>query len=129
MTEKSYYAKLTKYYRLRAIAIGQSIAWEAKFSRTNTISFKALAPHQELALLQAERAYGLKLADTGLAKKPFDGFAIYDAKAVFVAIFFKERKSFIYEIDLRKFIEYRQYSKKKSLSHLAAGEIGHYINI
>lgn len=129
MTEKSYYTKLTKFYRSRALATGRTIVWEAKFTRTNVISFKALAPHQELSMLEAERAYGLKLADVGRAKKPFDGLALYDAKPVFVAIYFREKKSTLYEIDLRRFIELRQYTKKKSLTQADAAVIGVEIHI
>lgn len=129
MTEKSYYARLTKYYLLRGLELKRTVVWEAKFTRAGRISYKALAPHQELSLLQAERAYALKLADVGRAKKPFDGLALYNALPFYVAIYYREKKSFLYEIDFRDYVKERQASKEKSLSEQRACAIGKVIKL
>lgn len=129
MTEKSYYADLTKLYVARSLELKRTIVWEAKFTRSGRISYKALAPHQELSLLQAERAYGLKLADVGRAKKPFDGLALYSALPIYVAIYYREKKSFLYEINFRDYIKERYSSKEKSLSEQRACVIGKVIKL
>ena len=127
MTEKSYYADLTKYYILNSIRIENSIAWEAKFTRTNRINFNCLAPHQEEKLLAAERAYGEKLADVGIIKKPFDGWVLYKASSFFVAIYFLPRHTEIYEIHIRTFLREKYNSIDKSLTKIKASEIGQRI--
>ncbi len=126
MTEASYYAKLTKYYLKTA---RNSIAWEAKFTRSNRIRFDALADHQEEKLLESERAYGEKIADSGLIKKPFDGWVLYKASSFFIAIYFTPNHTEIYEIPIRTFIKEKYVSSEKSLSKKRAKEIGKLIEI
>lgn len=121
MTESSYYADLTKYYEKTAT---NSIAWEAKFSRNHRIPFSDLPPHQEEYLLQAEEAYGFKIPDSGVGQKPFDGFTLYRAKSFFIAIYFLPRKTEIYEIPIRVFVNEKYTSKEKSLSKERACIIG-----
>lgn len=130
MTEKSYYLKLNKYYIKYAKEIlHKSVAWEAKFTRTNYINFKCLAAHQEERLLEAEGVYGQKLADVGLARKAFDGFVLFEAKSFFVAIYFKPNKTLIYQIPIRAFIKEKYAGKEKSLSIERANQIGKLIRI
>lgn len=124
MTESSYYADLTKYYAEEALRIKKSITWEAKFTRTSYLNFKCLPYHQEEFLLQSERSFGYKIPDTGIAKKPFDGLAIFDAHAVFVAIYFVPRKTEIYEIPIRDFLTEKYKSGNKSLTKERAAQIG-----
>ena len=129
MTEKSYYADLTKYYIEYAKEIEKSIAWEAKFTRTNRLNFKCLAEHQEEKLLKSEMAYGEKIADAGLMKKPFDGWVLYKARSFFIAIYFLPRHTEVYEINIRDFLKEKYAGKEKSLSKERAGEIGRRIVI
>lgn len=121
MTESSYYAKITAYY---TATITNTTVWEAKFSRTDRISFKHLAAHQEEKLLKAERVYGEKIADTGVLRKPFDGWIVYRATALFIAIYFSPRQTEIYEIPIRAFLKEKYESGQKSLTKKRASEIG-----
>ena len=66
MQEKSYYNPITKYYDKQPSE--KSIVWEAKFTRTNTINFNCLPPHQEQFLLQAQTSFGFKIPDAGIGK-------------------------------------------------------------
>lgn len=129
MTEKSYYADLTKYYISHAKEIEKSIAWEAKFTRTNRLNFKCLSDHQEEKLLKAENAYGEKIADSGLMKKPFDGYVLYKARSFFIAIYFLPRQTEVYEIPIRDFLKEKYAGKEKSLTKERASEIGRRIFI
>ena len=127
--EKDYYTDLTKYYIAEGLRIKQSITWEAKISKTHRINFKVLVPHQEEKLLQSERCDGFKIPDVGRAKKNYDGCAIYNAYAVFVAIYFLSRRTEIYEIPIRSFLNEKYTSKEKSLTKKRASEIGTLIHI
>lgn len=129
MKEKSYYTDLNKFYVARARFLQRSVVWEAKFTRTDSIPFSDLQPHQEEKMLEAERVYGYKIADIGRIKKPFDGIAVYGAAAFVVVIFYKPNATAIYEIDIRTFIHEREHSKRKSLTHERARDIGTWIRI
>jgi hypothetical protein len=126
MKEKNYYPDISRYYRKHAT---NCIAWESKLSKTDRISFTALAPHQEDALLQAERVYGEKIADVGILKKGFDGFILYKATSLFIGIYFKPSQTEIYEIPIRSFLNEKYTSKEKSLTKKRASEIGRLIHI
>ena len=121
MTEKSYYAKITKYYNAIADC---SMAVELKITKGNTLSFKCLPPHQEEFLVQSGRTLGYKIDDTGRRKKPFDIFVLYHAFAVIVAIFYRPRDTEIYEIGIKDFLNEKYNSGKKSLTLERARQIG-----
>lgn len=126
MVEKSYYNEINKHYVANAT---NSIAWEAKITKTNTLNFNCLAPHQEQFLLESERSYGYKISDSGLMKKPFDGFVLYKATSLFIAIYYIPHKTEIYEIPIRAFLKEKYESGKKSLSKERAREIGKMLDL
>lgn len=128
-TEKSYYAKINAYYIKNIKEYGNNIVWEAKFTRTRRIAFNSLANHQEASLLQAERYFSHKLADVGIALKPFDGFILYKATVFFIAIYFSKNKTEIYEIPIRSLLREKYTSGNKSLTKERAKEIGRLIHI
>ena len=128
MTEKDYYAKINRYYVAHIEEYQNNIVWEAKFSRTKRIAYRSLALHQEASLLQAERYFAHKLADVGIALKPFDGFVLYKATVFFIAIYFSE-KTEIYEIPIRLLLREKYLSGEKSLTKERAKEIGKLIKL
>lgn len=121
MIEKSYYAKISKYYTKNAIC---SMAVEVKITKGNTLPFKCLAPHQEEFLLQAERTFSHKIPDVGRLRKPFDIMVIHHAASALIAIYYKPRYAEIFEIPIRKFLDEKYNSGKKSLTKQRASEIG-----
>lgn len=121
MTESSYYADLTKYYEKTAT---NSVAWEAKFSRNHRIPFTSLATHQEAWLLKFEEVGGYKIPDNGIGQKPCDGFVLYRATSLFIAIYFLPRATEIYEIPIRVFVNEKYTSEEKSLTKERAATIG-----
>ena len=126
MKERNFYSQITRYYLANATA---SIAWEAKMTRTSRLPFSCLAPHQEQALLQAERVYGEKIADTGILKKGFDGFILYKATSLLIAVYYSPRHTEIYEIPIRAFLREKYEGSEKSLSKDRAGEIGRRVKL
>lgn len=129
MVEKDYYAKITKYYIQEALRIKNNISWEAKITKTNRIPFSCLMDHQEESLLASERVLGEKIEDSGIRRKPFDGFVLYKATALFIAIYFLPRQTEIYEIPIRSFLEEKYKSGNKSLTKERASEIGKLIHL
>lgn len=121
MKESSYYAAITRYYERTAKT---SVAWEAKITKGNRLPFASLAPHQEQFLLKATNVHGHKLPDTGIGQKPYDGYVLYGARAVVIAIFYKPRETEIYEISIRVFVAEKYTSKEKSLTKKRASELG-----
>lgn len=121
MRESSYYPAIIRYYEKNTRV---SVAFEAKFTRTNRLSFDALAPHQEQYLLKATVVHGWKLPDSGIGIKPYDGYVLYGARAVMIAIYYKPRATEVYEIPIRTFIEEKYVSKEKSLTREKAAAIG-----
>lgn len=121
MKESSYYPAIIKYYERTATI---SVAWEAKFTRTDRLPFSALAKHQEHFLLKATAAHGFKIPDNGIGTKPYDGYILYSAKAVVIAIYYIPRATEIYEIPIRAWIEEAYTSKEKSLTKRRASELG-----
>ncbi len=129
MVEKDYYPSAVKYYTQKSIELNMSFAVELKITKDHLLPFNCLAIHQEEKLLQAERAYGHKIADVGRLKKPFDIIVLRKAKAVIVAIYYKPGKSEIFEIGIRDFVNEKYTSKNKSLHINRAREIGKLIKL
>lgn len=121
MKERDYYARITAYYERTAT---NSIAWEAKLTKSGRLPFAALAPHQEEKLLKAERVHGEKLPDIGLARKSFDGFVLYQATSVVVLIYYLKSSTDIFEIPIRSFVSEKYTSKEKSLTKERAATVG-----
>jgi hypothetical protein len=126
MREASYYAKITKYYERTAT---NTVCWEAKFTRTHRLSFDALAPHQEANLLKSEEVHGHKIADSGIGVKPYDGYVVYRATAVVLAIYYRAGETDVYEIPIRKFVQEKYESNEKSLTKERATFIGKRIEL
>jgi hypothetical protein len=113
MKEKDYYASVSKYYTKHAT---HCMAIEVKITKTDSIAFNCLAAHQEMSLLQSERAYAHKIADVGMLKKPYDIMLIHRAIPILVVVFYLPRRSVVLEIPIRNFIFERERSKRKSLT-------------
>lgn len=123
MVEKDYYPAINKFYVKHIDKYANSIVWEAKITKGNTLPFSCLAAHQEEKLLEAERVMSHKIADVGRLKKPFDGLIVYQATAFIIAVYYKPRSAVVYEILLRDFLKEKYTSGKKSLSKERAEEI------
>ena len=121
MKEKDFYNKLNRYYTDHART---SLAIEVKITKKDYISFSSLMMHQEHFLYQSERRFAYKIADLGISKKPFDMFVLHNAEALIVVIFYRPRKSLIYEIPFRRFVKERENSTRRSLTLNRAEQIG-----
>lgn len=70
-----------------------SVALEIKATKTNSIPFSAVKPHQLKALLAVRSPLGMsyKIPDSSHVRLPFDGFVLKKTESYVVACFTKQR--------------------------------------
>ena len=110
--------------------------FELKFCKGNSLPFSALAKHQEQALLDASSNTGLyhKITDSPFFKdprgkmrftwpKPFDAFLLKNINAYVVIMWWVPRtKKMVYYIEIKDWLEMREYANRKSATEKMAAE-------
>ena len=122
MTEAERTTQFLKYAKAK---IKSSFVFEAKICKTKSMSFTAVKPHQERALLiTRQSSFSYKIPDVGYDQKPFDGFQFYNSPA-YVVIFWYQKKgdTRFSMIDILKWLEEKEKSDRKSLTYKRACEI------
>lgn len=96
-------------------------AFELKQTTKDSLPYSALAPHQELALLNVSNGLLVfKIPDAGY-QNPFDCFSMYKQSAYVVILY---PSKYFYMITIDKFIDYRDNEAvRKSLTEQEAKEI------
>lgn len=113
----------------RARELQKSCTFDLKFTRTRSLPFSCLLPHQEEFMLRAERVLAWKERDVGLFKKPPDYIVLYRAVSFIIAIYYSPGATRTFEIPVRAFIREKHTSGRKSLTLKRASEIGREIII
>lgn len=114
MTESDFQSRFTKWAKHN---LHESCACELKICKGTSLPFNRLEEHQEIALkMVQEKVLMYKIPDVGYDQKPFDFFAL-SGKAYVVILFYQKRgDNEFYMIDILRWIDYRDSSKKKSLT-------------
>ena len=101
-----------------------AFAFELKQTRTDSIHFMAVAPHQILFLQSAKSPHGMyyKIPDDSRGIKPFDGVFLRNTPGYLV---FKY-KDFFCLIDVDVFVKESMESDRRSLTSARAKEIAAY---
>lgn len=100
-------------------------AFELKLSKTGTLPFSAVKPHQRDALFHAKRnVMAYKIPDDTYSQKPFDCFSFAGVPA-FVVIMFRGKQKHFYLIDIDRWIREQNTSGRKSITEERAAEIGY----
>jgi len=112
--------------------------YELKLSKSNSIPYNAVKPHQVEALTKAKHE-GLfhKISDAlpifggnkhmrFTAKKPFDCMFLHCPAYVAICFYQPRKKKEIYLIDIDRFIETRDHDTRKSLTKELADKISTY---
>jgi len=116
-------------YVAKNIDLFDTSAFELKFidlRKRKSLPFSEVKDHQIRGLQLAEKALVYKIPDSYAGgKKPFDSFIIKKAKSFVVTMFYSPRKpkEFIL-IPVKRFIDFRDNSKRKSLTEEIAKQIG-----
>lgn len=94
-------------------------AFELKQTKTNSIAFDLVVPHQEQALLNVKNGtFVYKIPDMGF-QNPFDCFCMVNEDA-FVVIKYPD---FFCMIDINDWVQEKKISDRKSLTSTRAKEI------
>ncbi len=121
MAEKDFQTRFNHWLKARWKKTG---AFELKLTKTDSIPFSAVKPHQIAALKAAKHGVlAYKIADVGLAQKPFDCFCFAGVPA-FVVIQFPGAA---YGIDVDVFTEESRISDRRSLTEERARVIHSFI--
>lgn len=91
--------------------------FELKLTKTKSLPFSALKLHQELALLAKTVRY--KIADVGLAPKPFDYF-ITKAKGYVVVMFYQRGQKDFYMFGIDDWMFLKNTHSRKSITEVDA---------
>lgn len=122
MTEAERTTKFLKYAKAK---IKFSFVFEAKICKSKSMSFTAVKPHQERALLiTRQSSFSYKIPDVGYDLKPFDGFQFYKSPAYVVIFWYwKKGDTRFSMIDIEKWLEEKEKSERKSITYERAKEI------
>lgn len=119
--EKDFQTAFSNWLKIIYRATG---AFELKISKTGTLPFDALKPHQEQALFHAKHnIVPYKLPDDTFSQKPFDCFCLNEVPA-FVVIMFNAKSAHFYMIDIDTWLQNKQNSDRKSITEEVAIKIG-----
>lgn len=120
--EKEFQTIFGKWFvRNKSLFKSGCIAFECKYTKTDSLPFSAVKPHQERSLKQAETGLWWKLPDVGLMAKPFDCIYLEGAQH-YIPVYFQKSKSF-YIIDIFEWLLYKEQTIKKSISETECSEI------
>lgn len=122
MTEAKFQTQFTrwaKHYFKRHTA-----AFELKLVKETSMPFSAIRPHQWECLSNVKKSNLVhKIADVGIAPKPFDCFVLAKAEAYFAIMFYKRGVKTFYLIDIDQMIKFRDTCNKKSITEREAHAI------
>lgn len=126
--EQRFTTELQKWMRANIKQLPFSFAWEVKVSTdNNALAFSAVQEHQIRALEIAKwDAFVYKFSDLDRLQKPCDGVMVSGAGVLIFHWVRKGNKKF-YLIDVDRFTQYRDSSKKKSLTESEAESIAFFI--
>ena len=107
----------TRFNRWCKYNIYETSVFELKYSKKDSLPFRAVQPHQVQNLLNAKHRKMLwKIPDDSIGEKPFDSFLIAGSGAYIVIQFAKSPPEAFFIIDIDAFVKEMKKSKRKSLT-------------
>jgi len=99
-----------------------SAVFELKITKSKSLPFTTVQPHQIRALVLAKHGRLIyKIPDIGLSQKPFDSFHLHQVKAFVVVLFYRSRQyNKFYLIDIDDFCNLKDSCGRKSLTEAMA---------
>ena len=116
----------------------QTECHELKITKSNRLEFDRIKDHQIEALLAAEDGFLYhRIIDQPWGggarfqvKKPFDNACFYKARSYLVVWFYKPRQTkFFYKIPIKKFLQVRNKTSRKSLTEDMVSRIADMVYI
>ena len=101
--------------------------FELKLTKTKSLAYSKVEPHQIKSLLAAnsDKGCAFKISDMSMEKKPFDSFRISNYPAYIVVLYYIPRKpKVIYYIPIKSFVA--EVGPGQGLSEAQAKELAEY---
>ena len=101
--------------------------FELKLTKTKSLAYSKIEPHQIKSLLAAnsDKGCAFKISDMSMEKKPFDSFRISNYPAYIVVLYYIPRKpKVIYYIPIKSFVA--EVGPGQGLSEAQAKELAKY---
>ena len=104
---------------------------ELKITKTKTLPFSKIAPHQYTSLLKAKTGTLVhKLSDSAIGFLPADMFVLARSSAYLCVMFYVPRKpKIIYLLDILDLLQLKEIPKKRSLRESDCIEFGKAITL
>jgi penicillin-binding protein-related factor A (putative recombinase) len=120
--ERDFQTKFSKWLKYNHEG---SAAFELKITKTDSLPFSSLAEHQKESLLHVKHSRLVyKIPDDSRGSKPFDCFKMSNCPAFVVVYFYTHGEKQFYIIDIDKWVQEEETSKRKSLTRERAEHIG-----
>jgi hypothetical protein len=120
--EKDFQTQFNKWAKHN---LNYSCAVELKLTKTPSLPFSALAPHQAINLFLAHDGTLVhKIADVGIAPKPFDTFILHHVPAFVAVMFYRRGQKEFFMIPIQAWKEEEQLSQRQSLTEDRARALG-----
>lgn len=123
--------KTTKFLKWMKYNLPETCVVECKISKSESIPFDAVKPHQESSLWQVKHSiFNYKIPDAGYDIKPFDLFQMKMENS-YVCIFWyaKRGDNRISIIPIKSWCEEREKSDRKSLTFSRSCSIGRCLEL
>lgn len=122
MNESDFQTKFNRW--LKHCWAEHSAVFELKFSKTNSLPFSAVKPHQiENLTIANSGSFIYKIPDVGQAQKPFDSFIMRRVPAYIVVYYYTPGEKDFYMIHLSDWLKERREGARMSLTRDRAQEI------
>lgn len=118
--------RTTLFLKWSKAKLNETFIFEAKISKTNSLSFNTVKPHQESALYQANHGLmNFKISDFSPETKPCDGFQVARVPAYIVIFWYtKHNDKRLTLVPIDSWLEEKRVSSRKSLTYERSCEIG-----
>lgn len=123
--------KTTRFLKWMKHYLPETCAIECKISKSESMPFNAVQPHQEAALwLTKNGLFNFKIPDGNFSQSPFDLFQMKMENS-YVCIFWYTKKgdNRISLIPIRMWCEEREKSERKSITYSRSCEIGRCLEL
>lgn len=124
MRESDFQTKFLRWVQYQE-ELHTSVAFELKLTKTKSIPFHAVQPHQSANLRMAKhKRFKYKIPDDSIGQKPFDCFLLEKVPSFVVVMFYKRGEKKFYLIDVDTWLGEEKKSNRKSLTEERASAIG-----
>lgn len=122
MKEKDFQTEFNRWLKYRWTT---TAAFELKITKTPSIAFDAIRPHQLVNLYNTKHSHLIyKIPDEGFSQKPYDCIAFFSVPAYIVIMFYRRGNKEFFMIDIDDWNTAVANSQKKSFTEDEVRQFG-----